>query len=126
MSSALLLLGVAPSGLSPAGPLPSLERHGVLVTVAEVSSDRATLWVRPDGTTPVQVRYGTTDEPDATQVEVAVDRDRDHTGRITLQRLTPGTRYAYSVRQDEARVLGTFVTAPLSHTDVPVHVVWSG
>ena len=71
MSSALLLLGVAPSGLSPAGPLPSLERHGVLVTVAEVTTDRATLWVRADSTAPMQVRYGPAEGPDVRHADVA-------------------------------------------------------
>jgi alkaline phosphatase D len=127
MSSALLLLGVAPSGLSPAGPLPSMERAGVLVTVAEVTTDRATLWVRADTTVAVRVRYGPADDGAAVQhVEVPIEPGRDHTGRAVLTRLTPGTRYAYEVRQDDARVHGTFVTAPPRGADAPVRLVWSG
>ena len=126
MSSALLLLGVAPSGLSPAGPLPSLERHGVLVTVAEVASDQATLWVRADGLAPVQLRYGPADGAEAREVEIPIEPERDRTGRVTLERLVPGQRYAYAVRQDNARTLGSFVTAPLAHADTPVRLVWSG
>jgi alkaline phosphatase D len=127
MSSALLLLSVAPSGLSPAAPLPSMERAGVLVTVAEVASDRATLWVRADTSTPVRVRYGPAQDPDTLRdAEVVIDAGRDQTGRAVLDTLTPGTRYAYEVRQEEARVRGTFVTAPLPDTDAPVRFLWSG
>jgi alkaline phosphatase D len=141
MSSALLLLGVAPSGLSPAAPLPSVERHGVLVTVAEVGADRATLWVRGDTGTPVRLRYGPADESEARtadhtaeeppsgllrHADVALDPDRDQTGRIVLDALAPGTRYVYEVRQDGAPVRGTFVTAPPPDADVPVRLAWSG
>jgi alkaline phosphatase D len=127
MSSALLLLSVAPSGLSPAAPLPSMERVGVLVTVAEVATDRATLWVRADTSAPVRVRYGPAHDPDALRhAEMVIDAGRDQTGRAVLDTLTPGTRYAYEVLQEEARVRGTFVTAPLRDTDVPVRFLWSG
>ncbi len=127
MSSALLLLGVAPSSLSPAGPFPSMERAGVLVTVAEVTPDRATLWVRADTNQPVRVRYGPAHDPDALRhADVALDSGRDQTGRAVLDTLTPGTRYAYEVRQEDARVRGTFVTAPLPDADAPVRLVWSG
>src|SRR3954447_12418673 len=106
MSSALLLLGIAPSGLSPAAPIPSVERPGVLVTVAEVTPDRATLWVRGDTATPVRLRYGPADDPStATELDMALEPARDQTGRVVLP-VTPGTRYAYELRQDDARVQG--------------------
>jgi alkaline phosphatase D len=126
-SSALLLLGVAPSGLSPAGPLPSQEHLGVLVTVAEVASDRATLWVRADTTSPARIRYGPADDPDSgDQVEVPIEAERDRTGRVTLETLNPATRYAYEVHHDGTRVRGAFVTAPPPAAESRVRVVWSG
>jgi alkaline phosphatase D len=127
MSSALLLLGMAPSGLSPAAPITTGERHGVLVTVGDVATDRATLWVRGDTAMPVRLRYGPGDDTaPATEVDVPLEPARDQTGRAVLHTLTPGTRYVYEVRQDGARVHGTFVTAPRADADVPVRLVWSG
>src|ERR1051325_2786317 len=127
LTSALLLLGLAPSGLSPAAPVPSSERHGVLVTVAETSSDRATLWVRGDATTPVHVRYAPVDAPRApSERTLAIDRARDRTGRAVLDGLAPDTRYAYEATQDAAEARGTFVTAPAPGADVAARLVWSG
>src|SRR5688572_23622953 len=97
MSSALVLLGIAPSGLSPAAPMPAVERHGVLVTVAEVSPERATLWLRGDRTaTPVRLRYGPAEDSTVTiDIEVRLEPERDQTGRVVLDGLAPGTRYVY-------------------------------
>jgi alkaline phosphatase D len=127
ISSALLLLGMAPSGLSPAAPFPSAERHGLLVTVAEVRSDRAALWVRGDGATPVRLRYAPADDTSAvkeTTVTLAVARDR--TGHTVLDALTPGTRYEYEVSHDGAEARGAFTTAPARDADVAVRLLWSG
>jgi alkaline phosphatase D len=128
MSSALVLLGIAPSGLSPAAPMPLAERHGVLVTVAEVAPDRATLWVRGDSAaTPVRLRYGPVDEPTLiTDVDVPLVPGRDRTGRAVLEGLAPGTRYGYQLAHDGAHTHGTFVTAPRPEADVPARVTWSG
>jgi alkaline phosphatase D len=127
LSSAFLLLGIAPSGLSPAAPLPAVERHGVLVTVAEVGPDRATIWVRGDGTTPVRLRYGPAGEMrPAIAVDVVLAAARDHTGYAVLDHLTPATRYAYEVGQDDSRARGSFDTAPRSDADAPARFVWSG
>lgn len=127
MSSALLLLGMAPSALSPAAPLPSVERHGLLVTVGEVGSDRAALWVRGDGTTPVRLRYGSADDSTAVnETTVALAAARDHTGRTVLAPLAPGTRYRYEVSHDGVEARGTFATAPARDADVPVRLLWSG
>ena len=95
LSSALVLLGMAPSGLAPAAPFPTAEPHGLLVTVSETSSDRAILWVRGDTPTPVRLRYAPTHAPDATtSVTLPIDAGRDQTGRTVLDHLTPGIRYA--------------------------------
>jgi alkaline phosphatase D len=127
ISSALVLLGVAPSGLSPATPIPTVERHGVLVTVGEVTADRATLWVRGDTATPVRLRYAPADDTSApTDVAVALAPARDQTGRAVLDALAPGTRYVYELAQGDTRARGSFVTAPRADADVPVRLVWSG
>ena len=128
MSSALVLLGIAPSGLSPAAPMAAQDRHGVLVTVAEVGSDRAMVWVRGDNSsTPVRLRYGPAEDTSATtDVVVALAPEGDQTGRAALEALVPGTRYVYEVSQDDARTRGSFVTAPRPEDDAPVRLVWSG
>ena len=127
MSSALLLLGIVPSGLSPAAPLPRFERHGVLVTVAEVGSDRAAVWLRGDHATPLTLRYAPADEPQPTQATTVVPSpERDNTARVRLTGLAPGTRYVYEVRQDATGASGSFVTAPAPDADVPARIAWSG
>jgi alkaline phosphatase D len=126
MSSALLLLGVAPSGLSPAAPIPT-ERHGILVAVGEVRADRATLWVRGDSAASVRLRYAPADDQAGSKdVDVALDPARDQTGRAVLDVLTPATRYVYEMSQNDARARGSFVTAPPADADVPVRLAWSG
>jgi alkaline phosphatase D len=128
MSSAFVLLGIAPSGLSPAAPMPAEDRHGVLVTVAEVGPDRAMVWVRGDhSSTPVRLRYGPAEDTSATtDIMVALSPERDQTGRVALETLVPATRYVYEVSQDDARTRGSFVTAPRPEADAPVRLVWSG
>jgi alkaline phosphatase D len=127
MSSALLLLGMVPSGLSPAAPLPRVDRHGVLVTVAEVRPDRATIWLRGDHTTAFALRYAPADEAAPVQQTTIVPSPaRDHTGRAVLTGLTPGTRYVYEARQDGVSAAGTFVTAPAPDADATVRLAWSG
>ncbi len=127
MSSALLLLGVVPSGLSPAAPIPLVEPSGVLVTVGEVGADRATIWVRGDSATPIRLRYGpAADLAPANALDVALTPARDQTGRAVLDGLAPATRYAYEISQDDSRARGSFVTAPRADADVPVRLVWSG
>src|SRR5512134_3570159 len=101
MSSALLLLGIVPSGLSPAAPLPAAERHGVLVTVGEVVPDGATIWLRGDRSTPLRLRYAAADELAPAQERTIVPSPaRDNTARAVLSGLSPGTRYVYEATQD--------------------------
>ncbi len=122
--SALALLGLLPNGLSSAPPAPHAD---MLVTVAETTPDRATLWVRGDSATPVQLRYAAADAPRARHdASVAIDAARDRTGRVVLDHLAPATRYDYEVTQDGAEAHGSFVTAPPRAADAPVRVLWSG
>jgi alkaline phosphatase D len=127
MSSALLLLGIVPSGLSPAAPLPAAERHGVLVTVGEVAPDRATIWLRGDRSTPLRLRYAAADEPEPAQEGTIVPSPaRDNTARAVLSGLSPGTRYVYEATQDDATASGSFITAPARDADASVRLAWSG
>ena len=127
MSSALLLLGIVPSGLSPAAPLAVEERHGVLVTVGEVGPDRATIWMRGDDPTLLRLRYGPAGETTpVADMDVEPVEARDNTGRVVLSGLAPATRYVYEITQGAAHTRGSFVTAPAPDADVPVRIMWSG
>jgi alkaline phosphatase D len=128
MTSALLLLGMAPSGLTPAAPLPVLELPGLLVTVGEVSAESAALWVRGDdgSRTAVRLRYGAASGDARTEIAIPLDETRDRTGRVLLDALTPSTRYVYEVQGVDGAVHGTFATAPAADADAPVRLVWSG
>jgi alkaline phosphatase D len=128
MTSALLLLGMAPSGLTPAAPLTPSEPPGLLVTVSEVTADRAALWVRGDdgSRASVRLRYGPEATDARTEAMIALDETRDRTGRIVLDTLTAATRYAYEVHGAASTVRGTFATAPAPDADAAVRLVWSG
>jgi len=128
MTSALLLLGIAPSGLTPAAPLTVADPPGLLVTVAEVAADRASVWVRGTDATPVRLRYARADAADAATsfVDIPLVSVQDQTGRARLEGLVPGTRYAYEVSQGAGRASGSFATAPAADADMPVRLVWSG
>lgn len=126
-SSALLLLGAIPTGLGPARPVEDTQRPGLLVTVGEVTADRAALWLRADEPAPVIVRYapaGDAASPRRLRLEPAARRDL--TARAALTALQPGTRYAYEVAQGPVSVKGVFATAPPADADAPARLQWSG
>jgi phosphodiesterase/alkaline phosphatase D-like protein len=121
---ALTCVGLLSAEVSPAA---LLERHGLLVTVGEVLADHAMLWVRGDNAAPVRVRYGVAAHPrPMREAEITLAPNRDNTGRVSLGPLTPGTRYVYDVSQGEARVQGTFASAPRPDADTAARLVWSG
>lgn len=128
VSAALLLLGAMPTGLGPAGPIGGDEtRAGLLVTVAEVTADQATLWARSEaGHGPMHVTWAAVPGDERRATDVPVDAARDHTARVTMRALAPGTRYAYEVADGQDVVRGDFVTAPAPGATAPVHFVWSG
>jgi alkaline phosphatase D len=126
MSTALLLMSVSPNGLSPASPVATAPT-GVLVTVAEVRPEAATLWMRADGPGAVTIRYAPDDHPGRTRsVEVRPPWRSDFTISTRLHPLRAGTRYVYEVVQGRERVSGTFRTAPPPDADAPVRLLWSG
>jgi alkaline phosphatase D len=127
MSWAFVLLGVAPSGLSPAAPIRDAGPLGLLVTTSEVTASAATLWVRAHDGEPVRIRYAPEREPGDTRVAGARPaEERDFTATVRLDGLAPGTRYAYEVEHGVQRIRGRFVTAPDPTTDSPVRLAWSG
>ena len=125
-STAVLLLSVAPSGLSPASPPRTLPPPGLLVTVGGVTETAATLWVRADRNTPVVARYHVEDDVATGDVTIAVDPRADSTGRAQLTGLRADARYVYELRQGSDRVTGSFRTAPAANANTPARVVWSG
>jgi alkaline phosphatase D len=126
VSAAVILLGAAPSGLGPAASVPAAHTPAVLVTVAEVSAQRALVWVRASDRAPVVVRYGVAGGELTWARETTTSAARDFTARVALERLDAGTRYRYEVRAAGERVAGTFTTAPAATADTPARLAWSG
>jgi len=126
MSTALVLLSVSPSGLSPAAPMSEGFWTGLLVTVGEVTATTATLWVKGDRRGLVAAKYQADDHGPVHEVGIALDPRADLTGRVALARLEPRTRYVYELDHDGERVTGSFRTAPRPATGVAARVLWSG
>jgi alkaline phosphatase D len=123
----VLLCGAAPSGLGPAAPVANERDGGLLVTVAEVGTDRAVLWLRSGADERLRVRVAPVDpRGDAHTFEVAPRPDRDHIVRVPLEHLRPATRYTYEVDSGIERVEGRFTSAPPSDAPARVRFLWSG
>jgi alkaline phosphatase D len=123
ISSILFLL--APAGLSPAPTAPA-PPPGILVTVGDVASDRAGLWLRASGVEAVRLEYGPAVSDDLHGVrDIVPDATRDFTARVELTGLEPATRYAYTVRHGDEVVAGDFSTAPAPAEDARVRLAWS-
>jgi alkaline phosphatase D len=129
--SIVVLLGAAPNGLAPATPAAIPAESAVLVTVAEVATDRATIWVRAPGPGPTRARYWPDTAalgraPDVRRVvTLEPDARRDHTAHAVVAGLAPATRYAWEVEHGGAVVAGTFATAPRDADDVRARLLWS-
>lgn len=96
--------------------------HGV--AVGEVSDTGAVVWGRCDRAGTLQVRLG-----DASPLEVAVEAERDFTGRIAMTDLTPNTPYSYRAWCDDNErdgLDGRFITAPAPDKARPLRIVWGG
>ncbi|MBX3026957.1 alkaline phosphatase D family protein [bacterium] len=109
-------------------PTPPTLTHGM--AVGEVSDTSAIVWGRCDRAGSLHVRLD-----GERQAEVAVDAERDYTGRIALADLTPNTRYAYrawcsadgdNARGDRDGADGHFTTAPAPDAARPLRILWSG
>lgn len=99
---------------------------GLLVTIGEVTSTTAVVWARGGREGEVTVTVSPAGAGAPRTVALGVRRGDDLTGRVTLDGLTPATRYAYGVRQGGESVTGEFRTAPAAGDPVPVTFLWSG
>ena len=100
--------------------------HGV--AAGEVSDSGAVVWGRCDRAGSLHVRLGERESA------VDVDADRDFTGRIALDGLTPNTGYTYRLwcsadgdnDDGEHGSDGHFITAPAPDSSRPLRIIWSG
>ncbi len=106
--------------------LPAFAGSPLLVTVGEVTDTRAVVWVRGFEESPVTVEYAPASSRRQSSLSVAVTPNVDLTGKVSLTRLRPATRYTYRVRQGGESVEGSFVTAPAPNQSPPVTFLWSG
>ncbi len=126
LAAAALLLGAAPTGLGPRGPVAVADDGELLVTVMEVRADRAVLWLRAGAGERLRVRL----RRDGAAAEATFDavpaEAWDHTFRMPLGGLVPGARYRYEVTDGHEIVTGAFATAPAPQADAPIRLLWSG
>jgi alkaline phosphatase D len=97
-----------------------------LAAVGDVTPTSAVVAVRGVRAGDVAVEWGPAGATPLAAVTVPIGPDTDQTGRLTLERLRPATRYAYRVQQDSDALTGEFVTAPAADEAVPVTFQWSG
>ena len=105
--------------------------HGVVA--GEVSSDSAVIWSRTDREAVMNVRL-TSGKHDDIQ-KIRVQAKDDYTGKIEIDGLKADTEYRYHVwfgddeherKSHEARVTGSFRTAPSPKKEKPVTFAWGG
>ena len=157
LAAVLLVLSCTPSyreGLPPGSPFasPSAATSKALpqgITIADVTSQSALLWLRTEGSLRIQVEWApvaawestsktaTTVSPVARTSLFTTDPETDFTLTIPFKGLTPATAYRYYVfvgskenegLLTEARVTarGEFTTFPEARASVPVKFAWSG
>lgn len=138
-------------------PSTSLEERSFLesdllpqgVAVGDVSSHRALLWLRTDGSASVQIEWAplslwetasklaTVTAPVPRTTFLATTAEADYTLTVPLEGLSPATRYQYHVTIDYAdqsakhfsgklAAKGNFITLPEEHTSAAVTFAWSG
>jgi alkaline phosphatase D len=121
----LVLLTAMPTALAPARPVAFPEHPAVLVTVAEVHENRATLWVRAEGGAPVRVRYRPEGARASLETSLEPDAGRDDTAHVVLRGLGEATRYVYEVEHESGTVTGQFATAPRASESARTRILWS-
>jgi alkaline phosphatase D len=109
--------------LLPAGA--SLTTAGVLVTVGEVTPTSAVVWTRGVREGDVTVEYVPVGR-ERSRARIAVRATDDFTGKLTLDQLSPATRYGYRLTASGDTVDGEFVTAPAADAGTAVTFAWSG
>ncbi len=115
---------------------PAFLTHGV--ASGDVTHRGAVLWARASRATTLHFALGTTPRPQGMRKvgSTVVGPLSDLTGTLTVEGLTPSTRYYYRVGVSEGALagggppdsvgLGTFVTAPAPEEEGPVTFLWSG
>lgn len=105
--------------------------HGV--AIGQVTATSATVWARLAGPGEVRVDAWPADAPATRRTTlhaapVAVDPALDHTARVSLTSLQPGTAYALRVHAsgDCPAVDARFRTAPAPADPAPVRLAWGG
>lgn len=106
--------------------LPASADSPLLITIGEVTDVSAVVWARGFEERPIAVEYAPAAGGTPSVATMSVTRDADLTGKVTLTRLSPGTRYTYRVRQGGESVEGSFVTAPARDQARAVTFLWSG
>jgi alkaline phosphatase D len=97
----------------------------LLVTVGEVSANRAVVWVRPSGPGPVEVLLRSPRGAEK-RLQARAPEATDFAVKLPAVDLAASTRYAYRVTWRGERAEGEFVTAPEPRAPTPVRLVWSG
>jgi len=101
-------------------------------TVAgDVRHESALIWLRAEPKSEVVLQYGS--DPSFRQFSLAgptsVTPEADHTAKILLEKLRPGTRYYYRARvtgKKNPGKIGSFVTAPQPDREASVSFCFSG
>ncbi len=98
--------------------------------VGDVTSNEALIWVKTQGPQDVRILYGTDKKWRNFQETflISTSADRDFTARISLNNLTPQTRYLYRmvVPGKKRSPVCQFTTAPPPEIPVPVMFVIGG
>lgn len=123
--------GAAVGSATPTAPATPLEiTHGL--AVGEVTASTAVVWARGSRAGTLHVALGDHAKP-AGSIEIAAERD--FTGRIALEKLTPGathrirawlTDHAEPGAMPDDAAAATFRTAPAADAKAPVRFAWSG
>jgi len=116
-------------------PLPATLRavhltHGI--AAGEVSATSLTVWGRCDQPSTLTVRLRDAERAQEWSRSVAVKAERDFTGTVGFDGLTPGTTYQYAAgcaaghAPSTGEMEGTLRTAPAPSAPAAVRFVWSG
>jgi alkaline phosphatase D len=98
----------------------------LLVTVTEVRSTAAIVWVRAARPGTVSVEVGAAGAAATRTLALPAAAAGDLIVRAPLDGLAPGSRHHYRVSQEGERVEGTFTTAPAADEPARVTFLWSG
>ncbi|MGH7279213.1 MAG: hypothetical protein ACREJG_11065, partial [Candidatus Rokuibacteriota bacterium] len=91
-------------------PLAAAAAPPLLLTVGEVASDRAIVWLRAGAAGPATLEVHGPDGQPAGRFAVTLSAADDLTARIPVPGLRPRTRYTYRVAAGPASGVGEFVT----------------